>query len=75
VLALVVLSLGPLLYGMGVIYGIFAVAAGAWFLSASWRLMRAPSKQAALSTFRASLGHFALLSLGVILERGFAWAF
>lgn len=70
VLLLVMLSFGPLLFGMGPVYGLFAVIAGSWFLLASWRLMRSPSKQSALATFRASLGHFALLSLGVILDRG-----
>jgi protoheme IX farnesyltransferase len=73
VLLLVTLSFGPLLFGMGLVYGLFAAIAGTWFLTASWRLMRSPSKQSALATFRASLGHFALLSLGVILERGTAW--
>lgn len=74
VAALVALSLGPLLYGLGPIYGLCAVAAGGWFLAASWGLMRVPSKATARATFRASLGHFALLSLGVILDRGVAWA-
>jgi protoheme IX farnesyltransferase len=73
VLALVTLSFGPLLFGMGLLYGLFAAMAGFWFLSASWRLMQSPSKPAALATFRASLGHFALLSLGVILDRGAPW--
>lgn len=74
VLALVTLSLGPLLHGLGVVYGVCAVLAGGWFLATSWRLMRDPSKAAAKATFRASLGHFALLSLGVVLDRGLAWA-
>ncbi len=75
VLVLVLLSFGPLAFGMGPVYGTFALVSGAWFLSASWRLMRHPSRAAARATFRASLGHFALLSLGVILERGTEWAF
>jgi protoheme IX farnesyltransferase len=74
VLALVTLSLGPLLHGLGAVYGVCAVLAGGWFLATSWRLMRDPSKAAAKATFRASLGHFALLSLGVVLDRGLAWA-
>ena len=73
VLALVALSFGPLLFGMGLLYGLFAAIAGFWFLSASWRLMLSPSQPAALKTFRASLGYFALLSLGVILDRGVPW--
>jgi hypothetical protein len=36
--------------------------------------MREPSKQRSRATFLASLGHFALLSLGVVLDRGLAWA-
>lgn len=76
VLALVVLSTGPLLYGFGIAYGICAALAGGWFLTASWRLMRSPSRAAAKATFLASLGHFALLSLGVVLDRGLAaWAY
>ncbi len=72
VLALSVLSLGPLLYGYGAIYGLFAGVSGAVFLWASWRLMRDPSRGHAKATFHASLLHFALLSLGVILDRGAA---
>lgn len=75
VLALVALSFGPLYYGMGIVYGLSAAIAGGWFLLTSWRLMKHPSKPAARATFRASLGHFALLSLGVMLDRGMAWAF
>ncbi|HMN38401.1 MAG TPA: heme o synthase [Hyphomicrobium sp.] len=73
VLALVTLSFGPLLYGMGAIYGTFAAVAGAWFLSTSWRLMRTHTREAAKATFGASLGHFALLSLGVMLEKAAVW--
>ncbi len=74
VLALVALSFGPLFYGLGLVYGLCAAVAGVWFLRTSWRLMRAPSKPAARATFLASLGHFALLSLGVMADRGLAWA-
>lgn len=75
VAALAALSLGPLLYGYGPIYGIFAGVSGAVFVIAAWRLMRDPSRSNAKATFRASLLHFALLSLGVILDRGaLAWA-
>jgi protoheme IX farnesyltransferase len=74
VLALVALSFGPLFYGLGLVYGLCAAVAGAWFLLTSWRLMREPSRQAARATFLASLAHFALLSLGVMADRGLAWA-
>ena len=72
VAVLVVLSLGPLLYGFGPIYGIFAIASGAVFLRASWRLLREPVRAHAMATFKASLLHFALLSLGVVLDRSVA---
>lgn len=72
VAVLVVLSLGPLLHGYGVIYGVMAGAGGAAFLVASWRLLRDPSRAHAKATFRASLLHFALISVGVILDRGMA---
>jgi len=75
VLFLVLLSLGPLFYGFGPVYGTFAVVSGAVFLRASWRLLRDPVRQNAMATFKASLLQFALLSLGVILDRGAAaWA-
>jgi len=70
VAVLVLLSLGPLLYGYGVIYGVFAGISGMVFLVAAWRLLRVPSRAHARTTFRASLLHFALLALGVILEHG-----
>lgn len=74
VVALVALSLGPLFFGLGPVYGICAAIAGIWFLVTSGQLMREPSKQRSRATFLASLGHFALLSLGVVLDRGLAWA-
>jgi protoheme IX farnesyltransferase len=74
VASLVVLSFLPLLFGMGVVYGLFAAAGGLPFLRASWRLMRDPGRQAAMATFRASLLQFALLSLGVILDEAVRWA-
>ena len=75
VAVLVVLSLGPAFFGLGPVYWLCAAGGGLWFLVTSWRLAKQPSKQAARSTFRASLGQFALLSLGVVLDRGLAWAF
>lgn len=74
VLLLVLLSLAPVLFGLGPIYGGFAVLSGVVFLRPAWRLLRDPVRDNALSTFKASLAHFSLLSLGVILDRGVtAW--
>lgn len=70
---LTAISILPLGLGLGVIYGIFALGAGGWFTWTGWKLMMDPSKQAAKRVFRASLIHFAALSLGVILDRIVAW--
>ncbi|NIR29891.1 MAG: protoheme IX farnesyltransferase [Gammaproteobacteria bacterium] len=70
--ALVALSLVPLAYGLGWIYGVGAVAGGAWFLLASWRLARRPSPQAALANFRASLAQLGLLLGAAVLEASLA---
>ncbi len=71
---LVALSLGPLFFGFGPIYGALAILSGSVFLRASWRLLREPVRNNAMATFKASLLYFALLSLGVFLDRGVtAW--
>ena len=75
VLFLVLLSLGPLFFGMGWIYGICAIAGGGNFLFKSWRLVQVDDRKTAMATFRASLLQFALLGLGVIADRTIAWAF
>lgn len=74
VVTLVALSLGPLLFGLGPVYGACAVLGGAHFIRQSWRLMKSPDRKAAMGTFRASLLQFALLSIGVIADRAVAWA-
>ncbi len=65
---LAVLSLAPLLFGMGWIYGVFAAAGGGWFLWKSWRLHRAPSRKAAMANFLASLVQLLLLVSGIFLQ-------
>lgn len=75
VAVLVAMSLLPLWLGLGPIYGVFAVLGGAPFVWSSWRLMREPTRDHAKATFRASLLQFALLSLGVVLDRIVAWTF
>lgn len=74
VFVLVVLSLLPLWFGMGWIYGLFAVAGGVLFLVAAGRLFCDPSRGPAMRTFRASLAQFALLSAGVVLDEAARWA-
>lgn len=74
VAVLALLSLAPLLFGLGPLYGIFAAAGGYIFLSRSWHLMKAPGPAAAMATFKGSLYHFSLLSLGVVLDGAARWA-
>jgi protoheme IX farnesyltransferase len=64
---LVALSLTPLWFGMGWIYGLFAGAGGGWFLWKSWNLYRAPSRRAAMANFLASLVQLLLLVAGISL--------
>jgi protoheme IX farnesyltransferase len=66
--ALTGLSLVPLFFGMGWVYGLFAAAGGGWFLWKSWLLYRAPSRKAAMSTFLASLVQLSALVAGVFLS-------
>lgn len=65
---LAALSLAPLLFGMGWIYGVFAAAGGGWFLWKSWQLHRAPSRKAAMANFLASLVQLLLLVAGIFLQ-------
>ena len=62
------LSLVPLFFGMGWIYGLCAAAGGGWFLWKSWRLHVAPSRKAAIQNFLASLVQLLLLVAGVFLS-------
>jgi len=75
VAVLVALSLMPLLFGLGPVYGACAAIGGGLFVRESWRLMRRDDRKLAMSTFRASLIQFALQGIGVIADRAVAWAF
>jgi protoheme IX farnesyltransferase len=59
------LSLVPLWFGMGWVYGLFAAAGGGWFVWKSWLLYRTPSRRAAMATFLASLVQLLLLVGGI----------
>jgi protoheme IX farnesyltransferase len=71
---LAALSLLPLAYGMGPVYGIFAGLGGGLFLWRSWRLFRAPGRKTAMANFGASLVQFCLLTTGVFLDAAVKWA-
>lgn len=66
--ALVALSLIPLGFGLGPIYGIAAVVGGGYFAWRSWILFREPSRQAAMANFKASLIQLSLLVVGVVAD-------
>jgi protoheme IX farnesyltransferase len=69
--ALAVISLIPLWFGRGLFYGIGASAGGAIFVWKSLALCRAPTRQAAMSNFFASLLQLCLLIAGVLLDAAF----
>jgi protoheme IX farnesyltransferase len=65
--ALVALSLAPLAYGMGWIYGVGAGLGGGLFVLTSLRLLLKPARKAALANFFASLVQLTLLlSAGIV---------
>jgi heme o synthase len=66
--ALVAISLVPLWFGKGVLYGLGAGIGGAVFLWKSIVLHQAPTKQNAMVNFFASLLQLGLLILGVALD-------
>src|SRR6267142_1209357 len=66
--ALVAISLVPLWYGQGLLYGLGAGLGGAYFLWKSWLLYSAPSKHAATDNFFASFVQLGLLIVGVVLD-------
>jgi protoheme IX farnesyltransferase len=66
--ALAVLSLVPLAFGLGPIYGTAAALGGGYFLWCSWRLYLSPTRSAAMKNFAASLIQLLLLIAGVIAD-------
>jgi len=68
-IALSLLSILPLWYGMSWLYGIGAVAGGAYFVYACLTLARVPGRSNAWRAFAASIVQLGLLMLGAILDR------
>ena len=73
-MVLAVLSLVPLAYGMGPVYGICAALGGGLFLWRSIQLYREPSRKRAMANFGASLIQFCLMTTGVFLDAALKWA-
>ncbi len=68
-LALVLLSLLPVAFGLGPIFLVGAIVGGAYFVAKSIDLVRNPGPRAAMANFRASLLQLALLQTAAILDR------
>ncbi|MBI5626548.1 MAG: protoheme IX farnesyltransferase [Nitrosomonadales bacterium] len=69
---LVLVSLMPGFYGLGWIYLTGALLGGAYFIIKSVQLLNHPTKQAAMANFYASLIHFSVLMIALMLEVNFA---
>jgi len=67
-LVLLGVSLVPLWFGMGLLYGLGAAGGGLLFAWKSWQLHRAPDKKHAMANFLASLLQLTLLVVGVVLD-------
>jgi protoheme IX farnesyltransferase len=67
-IALATLSLVPLGFGMGPWYGAAAAAGGGYFVWRSWQLYRAPSREAAMRNFKASLVQLTVLVAGILID-------
>jgi protoheme IX farnesyltransferase len=67
-LAVVAVSLVPVMYGMGVIYLAGALIGGAIFIRRSVELVRDPSRPAASRNFQASLLQLGLLLIATIID-------
>jgi protoheme IX farnesyltransferase len=65
--ALALISLVPLWFGQGLLYGIGAASGGLYFVWTSIRLYRDPSKANAMANFFASLLQLGLLVAGALL--------
>jgi len=65
---LVLLSLVPVYYGLGLVYFIFAAVGGAWFVHTSLAFVRQPKRETAIRNFHASLAQLSLLVVGCLLD-------
>jgi protoheme IX farnesyltransferase len=62
------LSLLPLAFGAGWVYGLCAATGGAYFVWRAWVLLRETTRTNAIRTFLASLVQLSLLLVGAIIE-------
>jgi len=69
VVALVLLSLAPVFYGLGWIYFLGAAAGGVYFVRETIKLHLKPSIPRAWRTFAASIAQLGLMLVTAILDR------
>jgi protoheme IX farnesyltransferase len=72
-IALATISLVPLWFGEGPLYGFGAGLGGGYFVWKSLKLYREPSKKNAMANFFASLVQLALLVTGALLASAVGW--
>src|SRR5512135_2679868 len=72
-IALMAISLVPMWFGEGPLYGLGAGLGGGYFVWKSFSLYRDPSKKNAMANFFASLVQLALLVTGALLESAVGW--
>ena len=72
-IVLLAVSLVPLWFGEGLLYGLGASVGGFYFVWKSVTLYRDPSKANAIANFLASLVQLALLVAGALLESAVTW--
>ncbi len=65
---MVVLSILPVFYGMGMIYLFSALTGGGWFLYRNIQLVRRPERKCAMANFFASMLQLAVLLAGAVLD-------
>jgi protoheme IX farnesyltransferase len=65
---LVAASLVPLLYGLGWVYALGAIAGGAWLLTANLRMLRDQSRPVAMMNFHVSLVQLSLMLAAAMLD-------
>ena len=67
-LALVLVSLLPVLFGAGPIYFVGALSGGAYFVFKAWQLAHAPSRKTAMASFFASLLQLTVLLIAAMVD-------
>jgi len=72
-IALLAISLVPLWFGEGLLYGLGAALGGGYFVWKSITLYREPTTENAMANFLASLLQLALLVAGSLLESAVGW--